>query len=571
MKDELSELTESQRHRLAISVDIASINRERIDSDADYRAELRHRCITDGFFLAPLLGFDDFRLDVHQRVKDLYVEKCPGRKIEDQHPIKNRMHLDPRHTFKTSWGIIDTVQWICTDPDITIVNETATQPLGAALTRRTAKIFTKAKNGYLTIFQRIFPELVIEKTRATYRAPSSTRDEIEPTLYSTSVGSAQSGWHPWIINPDDMVDTENSGLDASDASRERVWNTYTTNANTLRTGGYTNVRGTRYHPFDAYGRMLNTMEEGEWKTLIRSSLIVKSGDRLVEGEFPAEEDMTLLFPEMLPYKSLRSKFRADYRIFMCQQQNDPQGGGVSLFPAAAFRQATLDGERVPATGDVKICWRLQCDAKPYMARYAEGAAVLYAGSRVYVVDSWRGVYTPTELCERIVRGCKKAQCGDVVIENTPGSESMIPHIYNEATRQNWSLRIERPEFEMDDAIRSGRMKNLQPMMRAGRLWFSTWSGQSDELQNQFTNFGMVESNGLVDVISRLALRIPIATFKGHVSEEDRVMHQVAKDNAWYSRIYGEGGAAEVEAAIEAPEPVQARSYGLRPMLGGLNG
>lgn len=574
MNDELDELTEDQRHSLAISVDIASINPERVEGDADYRNELRHRCQTDGFFLAPLLGFTDFRLSVHRAVADLYVTKSPGRKIEDQDTIcKNRMHLDPRHTFKTSWGIIDTVQWITIDPNITIVNETATQPLGKALTQRTARIFTCPKNRQLNLFQLIFPELVVEKLRSTYRAPSCTRDEIEPTLYSTSVGSAQSGYHPWIINPDDMVDTENSGLDASDESRERVWNTYITNLNTLRDGGYVNVRGTRYHPFDAYGRMLNTMDPDEWKTLIRPSLIVKSGERLVEGEFPEEDEVELVFPDMLPWKKLRPKFRSDYRIFMCQQQNDPQGGAVSIFPPNVFKQARLDGERVPSTGEIRICWRLQCDAKPWMARYAEGVAVLYAGARVYVIDAWRGVYTPTELCERIVRGCKKNQCGDLVIENTPGSESMIPHIYNEATHQNWSVRIERPEFEMDDAVRSGRMKNLQPMMRAGRLWLSTWSGQGEELQNQFTNFGMIDSNGLVDCISRLALRIPISTFKGHVSAEDREMYKIAKENAWYGMIYGEGGAAEVEQAIEThrEEPPARNSYGLRPMLGGLNG
>jgi hypothetical protein len=150
---------------------------------------------------------------------------------------------------------------------------------------------------------------------------------------------------------------------------------------------------------------------------------------------------------------------------------------------------------------------------------------------------------------------------------------MIPHIYQEATKQNWSVRIERPDFEMDDAVRAGRMKNLQPMMRAGRLWISKWSGQEEELRNQFVNFGMIDQNGLVDCISRLALRIPVSTFQGHVTAEQRAMHQAAKEAGWYDRIYGEGGAAEVEqATTEYREAMPMRnSYGLRPMLGGLNG
>lgn len=548
---------------------------ERLADDAEYRLELRHLCQTDPFFLAPLLGYNDFSRRIHQPVADLYVKKKPGLAIADQDPVKNRMHLDPRHTFKTTFGIVDTVQWIITDPNITIVNETATKSLGTLLTRRIARSFFQAKGKLPSIFQQLFPEYVIGKLRNDYIAPCRTRDEVEPTLYSTSVGSSQSGYHPWIINPDDMVDTENSGIDASDDSRERVWNTYQTNLNTLRHGGYVNIRGTRYHPFDVYGKLLRVLDEKDWKLLIRSSMTVKTGKRLVEGEFPAEEEVDLLFGEMpeLNYRGLRNKFRTDYRSFMCQQQNDPQGGGVAIFPAERYDQAQIAHDRVPSLGEVRICWRFPCESKDFM-HYAEAVAVKYVGSRVYLVDAWRGVYTPTELIERVVEGAKRHQCGEITIENTPGSESLIPHIYNEAARRNWSLKIDRPDFENDDAVRIGRMKQLEPMMRTGRIWFTKDSGQSDELKNQFTNFGLIGNNGLVDAMSRLALRLPISVYDSAITQERKAAMAAVKEMGVYGMIYGDGGAVQVEEALAADqqqEQYSGNSYGMRPLLGGLDG
>lgn len=553
---------------------VALLDPERLEGDKEYREELRHRCQTDGFFLAPFLGYHDFVRRIHQPVADLYINKSPGLSIAEQDPIwKNRMHLDPRHTFKTTWGFLDQVQWITCCPDVTIVNETATKPLGIAITKRVSRAFYQPKKKGPTYFQQLFPEFVVDKQYSTYRAPCSTQDNVEPTLYSTSVNSSQSGWHPWIINADDMVDTENSGVKASDESRESVWSTYQTNKNTLRTGGYINIRGTRYHPFDLYGRLLNVIDPDEWKMLIRSSMRVKSGERLIEGEFPAEDEVELLFPEMLSYKKLRSLFREDYTSYMCQQQNDPQGGGVTIFSPELYNQVQIESERVPSIGEVRICWRLVCEAKEYMSTYSEGVAVLYQGARVYVVDAWRGNFTPTELCERIVAGCRKWQCHELTIERTPGSDSTIPHIQNEAIQRNWSLKIDRPDFEVDDSTRIGRCKNLQPMMKAGRLWFSRGTGQQEEIKTQFTNFQLIERNGLIDCISRLALRIPASVLRGFVTSEQRAMYKLAQSQDMWDAIYGNGGAVEVEEAIlaESQQRSHSNSYGLVPMLGGLDG
>ncbi len=550
------------------------IDIERLESDKEYRDELRHRCQTDLFFLAPFVGFYDFRPDLHGPVKDLYVHKRPGVAIEDQDPIKNRMHLDPRHTYKTSAGIVDQIQWIITCPDVTIANETATQALAKLLTKRVAGTFLKPKTKPATTFQRIFPEFVVEKLRGNYVAPCRTVASVEPTLYSTSIGSSQSGYHPWVLNPDDTADTENSGIDASDQSRDRVWNSYQTNLNTLRHGGYVHIRGTRYHPFDMYGRTLRNMDPSLWKTLIRGSLLVKSGERLVEGEFPAEHEVQLLWPGLLSYGFLKEKFK-EYATFMCQQMNDPAGGGVQVFNETLYAQAQVDAMRIPQLGTTRICWRLPCDKKGFMGRYAVGVAMRDLNGRMYVVDAWRGVYTPSELAKRVVDASKRHQTGEITIEKTPGSEYLIPHFHNEAAKRNVSLRIDQPDFESDDTKRKGRCEQLEPMMRAGRLWISDGiAGQKDELRNHFANFGVTEENGFPDVISRLALRIPVSVLRSMATDAQRAARQQREGQAAWDTLYAHGGADVVDHSIV--EEMRRRqgtqnSYGLSPLLGGLDG
>jgi hypothetical protein len=118
------------------------------------------------------------------------------------------------------------------------------------------------------------------------------------------------------------------------------------------------------------------------------------------------------------------------------------------------------------------------------------------------------------------------------------------------------------------------MRNLQPMTKAGRLWVSTIAGQNDEVQKQFVHFGLIEENGFPDVISRLALRIPASVFRGQVTEEQRQLHRMAAERGLWDALFGDGGAAEIQESIQAEEerPQQFQnSYGLRPMLGGLDG
>lgn len=563
------------------------VDTDRIQSDQEYRNELRHRCETDHYFLGEMVGWNKFIPSIHDRAKNLYFPKNRNIPIEQQHRKKNRIHLDPRKTFKTTLGSIDTLQWILAFPEtITIVNESSTQPLAAALSQQTAKFLWKPGWKSPTVLQILYPEL-LDTRRAepegVWSTPNHLDIERDPTIAFTSPQTAQSGWHPWILNPDDMVDTTNSGLDASDVSRKKIINSYYTNKNTVRAGGYINIRGTRYHPLDLYGNILKNVDPEEWEVLIRASLIVKSGDRLLPGDFPAEDEIELLFPELLSYRELRSLFFEHYESFMCQQQNDPQGGSVPVFDEKLYTASLIDPERIPVLGDTYICWRLPYGGKDYMSTYVEGAAARIFNGRVDIIDAWKGIYPPSRLVEKIIRECRKLQTSHVIMEQVPGAEYIEAHLKNESYRKNHPIRIQWLDYEEDDSSRQTRMRQIEPMMRAGRLKVSTSTSNPQEIRDQFLNFSMVPENGIVDCVSRLASKIPVSVIREEIEEEEIELHRRRREQMSAHMAYGQA-AEEIQAGIEEATRREqlkaeaslyawenANSFGLPPLPGGLDG
>lgn len=560
---------------------IGDIDRRRIDADREYREELRFRFETNHFFAAELLGFNKFIPHLHQPAVDLYFPKNRRVAIEDQHPIKYRMHIDPRHTFKTTLGKVDTAQWIAAFPEwITILSESATQPLAEAISMSLGKFFWQPANAVPTLVQQLYPE-VVSSTRpdGKWDTPNHAPIEMDHTSDFTSPKTSQAGWHPWIICPDDMVDNVNSGIHAKQDTRQAVIDTYYTNKNLLRKGGYINLRGTRYHPFELYGDILGKINPAEWRILIRGAMTINDGRRLMPGDFPAEDEVSLHFPELLSYASLREKFYENYESFMCQMQNDPQGGSVPIFTEQHYAACLCAPERIPPMGETVLCWRLPYGGKDYMAKYAEGIAARIYGGRVYIVDAWQGVYMPSGLAEKIVRELKRHETSTLILEAIPGTEYLESHIRNEAIRRNVAMRIQYLDFEEDDNIRTARIKQLEPQMQTGRIAISTGIAKAAELRRQFLHFLLIPENGVIDCVSRVCARLPLSILRQEISDEEAELQRRRREDAFYNMVYGSSGVMAMDerkraeqAARMATEAAMNRTNELGlPYLYGLDG
>lgn len=558
----------------------------RLAEDGAYCEDMRHRFITDHFFAAQVIGFNDFNERAHTPAVKLYFPKNKNLPIRDQHPKHKRIHLDPRHTFKTSLKRVDRLQWVCAFPEeITILNNSATQPLAEEVSIKTAMQFWRAKGAPSRPLHLMFPELVFEKRPGgTWNTPNRKlwgAGDLDYTLDFTSPQTSQSGWHPLILDYDDVEDTDNSGISASNDVRQRVIDVCDQNENTLRDGGFIFIGGTRYHPLDWYGKMLRLAEKTpeNWEVLVRCSVKMKNGERILPGEFPREDEVELQFPEFanLNYVSLRDKFYQNYEAWMCQQQNDPQGGSVPRFDAKLYKSCQIAPERIPMHGDIYIAWRPRYGGKPSMAKYSEGAVAKVVDGKIYVLDAWQGTYTPSGEAEKIVHQAKLHDADAVMIVAVPGSEYVMTHVRNEAAKRNRSVKMQWIEFEEDDARHTAAMEQLEPLMKVGRVWFSTAMSKAMECESQFVHFGLMEHNGIVDAVSKFADLVPLSQLRANMSEEEIEWQRRRRDDAMIAAFLGQQGmnVVDEEAQQKAAAHLNAMSavsnFSLPPMPGGLDG
>lgn len=576
------------------------LDTDRITTDDAYREDLRHRFLTDHFFAAELIGFNDFSRRAHGPAVALYGPKNPNLPISMQPRKKKIIHMDPRHTFKTTLKRVDRAMWIAAFPEeISIVNNSATQPLAEAVSIATANLFYIAPGEAPTPLQLIFPQLCTykdpqsspNKMRWVWNAPGRRRTgagDLDSTLAYTSPKSTQSGWHPFIMDYDDVEDTNNSGIGVDEEVRQHVIDVCDQNENLLRDGGYISIGGTRYHPFDWYGKQIEMAKDNpdEYDILVRSSVRVKAGARLVPGEFPEEDELELLWPEYanLSYRSLRTKFHQNYESFMCQQQNDPQGGSVPTFTERLYQSCIIAADRVPHIGhmgETFTCWRLPYGGKRNMAKNAEGAAAKIIDGKVYIIDAWITARTPTSLAEFMVQKQKEVGAEGMLILETPGSEFMAAHLRNEAARRNLSMKVQWTWWEENDEIRAAKIKQLEPLMNVGRMMFSTAISRSIDCHRQFVHFGLVPENGIAECVSTFASMVPMSQLRANMQEEEIQHQRRQRDNAAVSHFLDQmnmpgvdeqaqrqanAHLAAMQAATESGKPAW-----LPPLPGGLDG
>jgi hypothetical protein len=558
------------------------LDEDRLLTDAAYHEDMRHRCLTDHFFLAEIMGFNDFHPVLHKPVVDLYFPKNPKLSIVDQHPIKNRMHLDPRGTFKTTFSRVDSVQWVLAFPEtITILNESATQDLAREVSKGTANYFCQYQ--IVTPLLKLFPELVVNKwpfnASDKWNTPNHDLRDIDSTIAFTSHLSQQSGWHPWVYKCDDIVATNNSGMHAPAESRRKVIDSHHTNKNTMRRGGYLYLPGTRYHPEDLYGVTIAEMDPALWRCLIRGSVTVKNGTRLVMGEFPEEDDLIVNFAELpgMGYLDMREKFYENYESFMCQQQNDPMGGIVPAFPEKLYMSCESEPKHIPAYGgETYTCWRLPYGAHK-ATQHAEGVAARVIDGRVYLVECWSGNWMPSRLAERMVLAHKQQQADAMMILMTPGSEFMATLIRNEAARRNVSIRIQYTDWEENEAVRVQEIRQLEPLMNVGRLVFSTGMTKARECRRQFVHFRLVEETGIIECVAKMANMVPISQMRASMEDDEIEWQMRRRDDQTINWLLDQQGMPRVDeqARKRAMAHVQAvqksTNYNMPPLPGGLDG
>jgi hypothetical protein len=563
----------------------ATINLSRIREDKAYKAELRLRAQTDLFWLSfELLRYRKITEANHRAVADHYVQKDPRLPIEEQDTVKNRLHLDPRGTFKSTLNMADTIQWIIGFPESAGLLLSGSNKLTNGFAAEVTGHFTLPKFASGTEFQELFPEFTITPSEVrvgSYCAPKRQTGRKEDTLMSSSVESSLSGWHFDWMKEDDIVDNRNS---ETPSGIEKVKKNRHINRKMLMPWGYRDTAGTRYDPFDAYGEDIEKARPGKIHILRRAALRILEGSAYAEDHglrvsseaFPEEDEVVLTFPDLLSYDFLKESYEDDYSSFMTQYMNDAHGGKDIVFDVEALNSRKIDAERTPVRGHAIIVWRFSNASDPAM-KYAGAAVGRMENGRMFILDVVRGIFSPSVQARRVIDLAIKHDARTVTIVDSPGARHIESTIHNVGLEMDHKIMIRWIEHDDDGGARDLRLKAIEPLVSDGRLMFSDDLKYMVELMRQFSNFGMVEENEIVECIARVCDALPKSIKHPDAPDDEDEAERMEMERDAHDRVFGLGRHAErevidVEAEIYDEEPIlQANGQGLEDIMPGLSG
>lgn len=191
-----------------------------------------------------LCGYHDINENTHAQV--IYVL---------QSPLKRKLVVMPRGTFKTSLCVVAFAIWnVIRNPNIRILIDSELW----TLSRNSLREIKAHING--EPFQEAFPG---------WRLVLNNQDEItinqrtkilkEPTITASGIGAGKTGQHYDLIIFDDLNSPLNS---LKPENAEKVINHYRYYTSILEPGGVISGSGTRYSEMDLIGHIIRTEVEG---------------------------------------------------------------------------------------------------------------------------------------------------------------------------------------------------------------------------------------------------------------------------------------------------------------------
>lgn len=550
-----------------------------VQEDDELREDGRRLCENNLLALCYVLGYCLITEEVHKEAIEFFPEKDRNKTVEEiGRGVKRRGSLlYPRNTYKSTLDIANCVQLILHYyMTIVILIISGSKPLAIAFVDQIGSFFYRHPKRPPTLFQALYPELCVDKEPHTGEFTTALRQHepkiIGPLIWGSSLGSVTTGWHPDVAIYDDVHNNVNSKyFDA----RARITKDYKLTRKILKPTGYELMIGTPYGPGDIFSDQVLTAKPGSYRRVYKPAMRLRSGERLDPNGFPAEDDVELLFPTILSYDFLREEYEADYPSFMSQYMLDSYGAAEIVFAEAPMLDAMINEDDVPMEGETFIHWRMPCRKMGW--KTAAAAVGIMHRNRMYIAEVLQGHYKPSVLAKLIHDTARRYGLHNITIELSPGASLMQMVIENYALTTGWEIHITWADFEEDSGERDTRVRNLEALLATGRLLFSNGITKLKALMEGFIQYGMIDENGLPDVVSRVAGNLPESIAADGIDQDD-IAWEMMKQRDKYNMIYGRGQYARPEpepsdVAVEEPDPNDAAftDLGLENVLGGLNG
>lgn len=542
--------------------------------DEECREDGRRVCKTNLLALCYTLGYCLITEDVHHEALKFFPEIDANKTVEElSQGVKRRRSLMlPRNTYKTTMDIAYVVQLCLTYyMTIGILILSGGKELAAAFVDQIASFFVHPDNRPVTLFQALFPELCIQRQKISgvFTAGQRQREPeiIEPLVWSNSIDSSTTGWHPDVLILDDVNTNRNSN---SFTSRVRVTKAYKLSRKILKPTGIEMMIGTPYGAGDLFNDQLLTARPGSYDRVFKPALRLANAQRLDPDGFPAEEDVELLFPTILSYDFLREEYEADYASFMSQYCLDSYGASEIVFDETEVLNAMEDADKLPMVGEHFLALRLPCRSMRWTT--VSGAVGLMHRNRMYIVDLIHGHYKPSVMAKVVHNLARRYELHRIAIEDSPGARIYQPAIDNYALSTGWRISIDWMEPDADVGERDIRIRSMEALIATSRLRFST-NLKTKPLITGLVEYGMHDDTGLPDVISRIADHLPVSVANEEHADDDSWKMMMERDH--FNLVYGRGPYAppEPEPEEEEPEPriedQQLTETGLQVIMPGL--
>jgi phage terminase large subunit-like protein len=563
-------------------------------TDPKIIARARFMCQTNLFFLCRLLGYKDMSDDTyvwldetihntHEEIcNEFFVRKDPTYKTfkafaADYIEKKQRLLLVPRGGFKSTMNMADTVQYIVSFPEVTVLvlsgvlklaekfigeikghftlEEGSLEYLDLFYNKKTHRPKEMGDAGEYSIFQMLFAEHCVpqEDGKASeFQTPATTAKGKEPTVFAASIEQNLAGFHVAVLKLDDVVTNENSlTLERLKAVNKQV----SINQAMLHPGGFYDKIGTWYDQEDTYGKDIQNSkkyeEQGEdfpMKIYIRAAWWPNKEARKA-GKIPEEmtkDDYDLWFnkPDQLCYQFLLTAKKTD-EYFAIKYLNDPTQMHAVKFPRELLVRKTVKAAEVPGTGLIVTA----CDTAYSTKSWADYTVIITAlihGGRFYIIDMKRGRFDEYQLPKMIASTALQWKPKTICIEDTGKAEK---YVQREAYREMDALKVRVPlrmvTLGQGTSKKSKAMK-AGPVLRLigdDRLKFVNTCPNLDELYDEVSKFGTASSVH-DDIVDALAILVnEFASYAEIQAKMDAVSTEYTPDpkgKSFYDQVYGLG-------------------------------
>jgi hypothetical protein len=536
--------------------------------DEKVREDGRRVCKNNLLALCYVLGQCLITEDIHHEALHFFPVIHEEMTVENisQGLKRRRSLIYPRNTYKSTIDMCYCVQLIIHFfATIAILIFSGNQELAEAFVDQVASYFIKPANRPPTLFQALFPELCVPAQKGTGVFTAALRQYepkiVEPLIWGKSVESSTTGWHPDVLICDDVFNNRNG---QKYDSRVRITKSYKLSRKILKPRGIEMKIGTPYGVGDFLNDEVLTSRPGTYERIYKPAMRLVSGERLDPNGFPEEDELELLFPEILSYGFLREEYEADYASFMSQYMLDTYGAAEIVFGEAEILSVMVDENKVPMEGETFIVFRLPCRSQKWTK--VSGAVGLMNRNRMYIVDVVQGFYKPSEMAKVMHDLARKYGVHRITIEESPGARAMQPVIENHALTTGWPLYLSWIDFEEDSGVRDIRIRSVEALIATSRLLFSN-GVKTKPLLTGFLEYGMMDETGLPDVISRLADNLPVSIASEEEDTDDA--YRMMLENDRYNFVYGRGKYAPVEPSPEELAPPEPSIEDQRYMENGL--